>query len=144
MNELTSAPATWTASMESPVSEHGNLWAIVLAGGEGMRLRGLTRRLYGDDRPKQYAALVGARSLLRQTLDRVGLLVPPERTVVVTLASHARYVETNRHMNATIQTSVLPPRCCVVKSGANSGLKSRISESGPVIRATQSLPMALR
>jgi mannose-1-phosphate guanylyltransferase len=93
MNELTSAPATWTASMESPVSGHGNLWAIVLAGGEGMRLRGLTRRLYGDDRPKQYAALVGARSLLRQTLDRVGLLIPPERTVVVTLASHARYVE---------------------------------------------------
>src|SRR6266700_1199921 len=93
MNELISAPATWTASMESPVSEHGNLWAIVLAGGEGVRLRSLTRRLYGYDRPKQYAALVGARSLLRQTLDRVGLLIPPERTVVVTLASHARYVE---------------------------------------------------
>src|SRR5439155_19698675 len=93
MNELISAPATWTASMESPVSEHGNLWAIVLAGGEGVRLRSLTRRLYGDDRPKQYAALVGARSLLRQTLDRVGLLIPPERTVVVSLASHARYVE---------------------------------------------------
>ncbi|HWM78355.1 MAG TPA: sugar phosphate nucleotidyltransferase, partial [Methylomirabilota bacterium] len=79
--------------MESSVSENGNLWAIVLAGGEGVRLRALTRRLYGDDRPKQYAALVGARSLLRQTLDRVGLLIPPERTVVVTLASHARYVE---------------------------------------------------
>ena len=65
MNELISAPATWTASMESPESEHGNLWAIVLAGGEGVRLRSLTRRLYGDDRPKQYAALVGARSLGR-------------------------------------------------------------------------------
>src|SRR6267143_6854903 len=93
MNGLICAPATSTASMESPVRENGNLWAIVLAGGGGMRLRALTRRLYGDDRPKQYAALVGARSLLRQTLDRVGLLVPPERTVVVTLASHARYVE---------------------------------------------------
>src|SRR6266436_7130805 len=93
MNGLICAPATSTASMESSVSEHGNLWAIVLAGGEGVRLRSLTRRLYGDDRPKQYAALVGARSLLRQTLDRVGLLVPPERTVVVTLASHAHFVE---------------------------------------------------
>jgi mannose-1-phosphate guanylyltransferase len=49
--------------------------------------------LYGDERPKQYAAVVGARSLLRQTLDRVGLLIPAERTVVATLASHARYVE---------------------------------------------------
>lgn len=74
-------------------SGKGNLWAIVLAGGEGLRLRPLTRHLYGDERPKQYAAVVGARSLLRQTLDRVGLLVPAERTVVVTLADHARYVE---------------------------------------------------
>src|SRR5262249_60178228 len=61
-------------------SGQGNLWAVVLAGGEGMRLRPLTRHLYGDERPKQFAAVVGARSLLRQTLDRVGLLVPPERT----------------------------------------------------------------
>jgi len=74
-------------------SGQGNLWAVVLAGGEGMRLRPLTRHLYGDERPKQFAAVVGARSLLRQTLDRVGLLVPAERTVVVTLAHHARYVE---------------------------------------------------
>ena len=101
MNELISAPATWTASMESPESEHGNLWAIVLAGGEGVRLRSLTRRLYGDDRPKQYAALVGARSLLRQTLDRVSLLIPPERTVVVTLASHEVETPSSRRVPAT-------------------------------------------
>lgn len=70
----------------------GQLWAIVLAGGDGTRLRALTRRLYGDGRPKQYAALVGARSLLRQTLDRVALAVPPERTVVVTAWNHAKYI----------------------------------------------------
>jgi mannose-1-phosphate guanylyltransferase len=70
----------------------GNLWAIVLAGGEGLRLRSLTRQLYGEDRPKQYAVLTGSKSLLRQTLDRVALLIPPQRTVVVTLASHARYL----------------------------------------------------
>ena len=75
-----------------PVSpEGGHLWAIVLAGGEGVRLRPLTRELYGEPRPKQYAALTGSASLLRQTLDRVGRLVPRERTVIVTLASHARY-----------------------------------------------------
>lgn len=69
----------------------GRFWAIVLAGGEGVRLRPLVRRLYGDDRPKQYAALVGPRSLLRRTLDRLALVVPPERTVVVTSRAHARY-----------------------------------------------------
>ncbi len=50
-----------------------------------MRLLPLTRLLYGEDRPKQYAALLGSRSLFRQTLDRVALAIPPERTVVVTL-----------------------------------------------------------
>jgi len=70
----------------------GHLWAVVLAGGEGVRLRPLTRHLYGEDRPKQFAALLGDRSLLRQTLDRAARLVAPDRTVVVTMDHHARYV----------------------------------------------------
>jgi mannose-1-phosphate guanylyltransferase len=68
-------------------------WAVVLAGGEGSRLRPLLRRLFGDERPKQYAPLLGASSLLRQTLDRVGRLVPAERTVVVSQYDHTRYVD---------------------------------------------------
>ena len=67
-------------------------WAVVLAGGEGVRLRPLIRQLYDHDLPKQYAAFTGGRSLLEQTLDRVGLLVPPERTLVVTMASHLRHL----------------------------------------------------
>jgi mannose-1-phosphate guanylyltransferase len=70
----------------------GNVWAIVLAGGEGHRLRALTRRICGDERPKQYAALLGSRTLLEQTLDRVALSVPVERTVVVTHQRHAGYI----------------------------------------------------
>ena len=58
-------------------------WAIVLAAGDGSRLASLTRALYGECLPKQFAALNGARSLLQETLDRIGMLVPPERTVVV-------------------------------------------------------------
>jgi mannose-1-phosphate guanylyltransferase len=69
-----------------------SLWAVVLAGGEGVRLRSLVRQVCGDERPKQFVRLLGTRTLLRQTLDRVGLLVPPERTVVVTQQSHARYL----------------------------------------------------
>jgi len=57
-----------------------------------MRLRGLTRHLYGEDRPKQYAVLTGLKSLLRQTLDRVSLLIPPERTIVVTMAGQGSYM----------------------------------------------------
>ena len=51
-------------------------WAVVLAGGDGCRLRPLVQRLFGEDRPKQYVPLLGPSSLLKQTLDRVGRLVP--------------------------------------------------------------------
>lgn len=66
----------------------GRLWAIVLAGGQGTRLRPLVERIHADGRPKQFAVLLGSRSLLRQTLDRVALAVPPDRTVVVTTRAH--------------------------------------------------------
>ena len=67
-------------------------WAMILAGGEGMRLRSLVRQVLGADRPKQYARLLGPHSLLRQTLDRVALAVSPERTLVVTVRQHAGYI----------------------------------------------------
>lgn len=74
------------------MSPQKRLWAIVLAGGEGVRLRPLVRHVCGDERPKQYAPLADSRSLLRQTLDRVMLRIAPERTVVVTHRRHARYM----------------------------------------------------
>jgi len=88
------APATSVepnSSSAKPIGARG-LWAIVLAGGEGIRLRPLTRIACGDERPKQYAALVDSRSLLRHTLDRVALGIPAERTVVVTKRQHSKYM----------------------------------------------------
>jgi len=69
----------------------GETWAIVLAGGQGSRLRPLARRVCGDDRPKQFAPLVGPRSMLRATLDRVALAMDPKRTAVVALRDHVGY-----------------------------------------------------
>jgi mannose-1-phosphate guanylyltransferase len=70
----------------------GRVWAIVLAGGDGARLRPLVRLIHGDDRPKQYAALIGTGSLLRQTLERVARVVPPGNTVVVSRWDHAEFL----------------------------------------------------
>jgi mannose-1-phosphate guanylyltransferase len=61
----------------------GDLWAIVLAAGEGTRLVSVTRALYGSEIPKQFAALTGERTFLQMTMDRISTLVPPSRTVVV-------------------------------------------------------------
>ena len=47
--------------------------AIILAGGDGARLRSLTRAIAGDDRPKQFCPVVGDGTLLDQTCRRVAL-----------------------------------------------------------------------
>ena len=73
-----------------PGAEH--CWAVILAGGEGMRLRPLVRQVFGADRPKQYVRLLGPRTLLGQTLDRVSLVLPEERILVVTVRRHAGYI----------------------------------------------------
>src|SRR5262249_22445108 len=82
-----------TTSDRSFSGRNSRAWAVVLAGGQGVRLREPTRHVYGEDRPKQYAVLTGGKSLLRQTLDRVQLLIPPERTVVVSMAGRGAYLD---------------------------------------------------
>lgn len=61
----------------------GQLWAIVLAAGEGSRMTPLTRALYGRALPKQFAELDGKGTFLQRTLDRIAPLVPSSRTAVV-------------------------------------------------------------
>src|SRR5262245_28976395 len=85
-----------------------HVWAIVLAGGEGVRLRRLVRHVCGDERPKQYAPLLDSRSLLRQTVDRAARLVPAERTIVVTLHDHAAYVAAEIAAGRSFQILVQP------------------------------------
>jgi len=46
-------------------------WAIVLAGGDGTRLQGLTRKIDGDARPKQFSRIFGDRSLLGHTREHL-------------------------------------------------------------------------
>lgn len=93
------AATSWTAAASTrdaaaPIpSAPGTLWAIVLAGGRGARLRALTRRIHGEPRPKQYAKLVGDRSMLRHTLDRVALRIPADRTFVVSMRGQWKYLE---------------------------------------------------
>lgn len=63
-----------------------HLWTIVLAGGEGVRLRRLTRALHGEECPKQFAMIHGGRSLLQATVARARRWSAAERTLVVVAA----------------------------------------------------------
>ena len=56
-------------------------WAVILAGGDGTRLRALTHRISGDDRRKLFCPVLGDDTLLDQTRHRVARLVEPDRTL---------------------------------------------------------------
>jgi mannose-1-phosphate guanylyltransferase len=66
-------------------------WVVILAGGDGVRLRSMTRGLTGDDRPKQFCALVGPDALLTETRRRAALVAPAHRTLVVVNQAHERF-----------------------------------------------------
>jgi len=68
--------------------ERGNVWSILLAGGDGIRTKEFIRRWLGYEKPKQYCAFVGARSMFQHTLDRAARLTPWERVVVVAARHH--------------------------------------------------------
>jgi len=65
--------------------------AVVLAGGDGTRLRSLTRQLSGDERPKQFCRLLGAQTLLAETRRRARRLVPSDRLFSVVTCKHERF-----------------------------------------------------
>lgn len=56
------------------------LYAVIMAGGSGTRLWPESRA----ERPKQLLRIQGDRSMLQQSVDRLGDLVPPERILIAT------------------------------------------------------------
>jgi mannose-1-phosphate guanylyltransferase len=67
--------------------------AIILAGGDGARLRSFTRSLAGREIPKQFCRVIGSSTLLEQTRRRVALSVNPERTFFTVTRQQALFYE---------------------------------------------------
>lgn len=61
------------------------LYALILSGGAGTRLWPRSRRA----KPKQFLDLVGDRTMLQDTVDRIAELIPVERVFVVAPPEHS-------------------------------------------------------
>ena len=64
------------------------LWSIILAGGNGERLKPMVQRWLGRHRPKQYCTFIGTRSMFQHTVDRSDRIVSPQRRVTVIARDH--------------------------------------------------------
>jgi len=62
-----------------------------MAGGDGKRLLPLTRKLTGEDRPKQFCALSGTDTLLKETWQRVSQATPQSNILLVLTRTHERF-----------------------------------------------------
>jgi mannose-1-phosphate guanylyltransferase len=71
-------------------SVNNNEWVLILAGGDGTRLRQLATR-DGQAVPKQYCSLAGGQTLLDDAIARSQRVVPKERICVIVSEPHRRW-----------------------------------------------------
>src|SRR5215468_3526103 len=90
----------------SPANE--SFWALVLAGGDGTRLQGLTHLIAGAPIPKQYCRILGPGSLLETTLWRIAPLVSAERTLAIINREHLAIARSQLRSLATRNVLVQP------------------------------------
>jgi mannose-1-phosphate guanylyltransferase len=84
-------------------------WALVLAGGEGSRLRSLTTRPCGTSVPKQFCSLRGGHTLLEDALKRGAGITAPERICTIVAQQHREWwAEALRQ--APISNVIIQPR----------------------------------
>ena len=83
-------------------------WSVILAGGEGKRLRSYIHRIAGRECPKQYFPIVGKTTRLEQTLARVWLRLAPERTLAVVNLAHKGFYSAISNLPSELELLIQP------------------------------------
>ena len=73
------------------MNNNADRYAVILAGGDGSRLKSLTRAIAGDERPKQFCPILNNETLLDVTRKRVARKIAPENTFFSLTAKHERF-----------------------------------------------------
>ncbi|MGE5219456.1 MAG: sugar phosphate nucleotidyltransferase [Chloroflexota bacterium] len=110
-----------------------NEWAVILAGGDGTRLKSLTRKIAGDERPKQFCQILGAATLLEETQRRVALELARERTLYVVNRNHGPYYERLLGEESSANLVVQPRNIGTAPAILYSLLKITAQEPGAVV-----------
>ena len=97
-------------------------------GGEGSRLRSLTRRITGHDVPKQFCSVLGEESLLEQTPYRASFAIEPRMTLVAVTRGHEHF-----YSNATGLYGLLGIRLTVYRGKPIDLLDSTHIDAGAMV-----------
>ena len=100
------------ARSRSLTSQNGHceapfLCGLVLAGGEGKRLRSFIHLLRQDLLPKQYVNFIGRRSMLEHALGRAERLIPAERVFTIINRSHLEFPAVQRQISGRRPDTVI-------------------------------------
>ncbi|MFA6470279.1 MAG: sugar phosphate nucleotidyltransferase [Bacteroidota bacterium] len=85
---------SWFEALHPQTDHH---WGIILAGGNGTRLQQYVKTRFGEFRPKQYCALIGRRSMLRHTIDRISRLFSLDHLLTTISAQHLSWAFGDLH-----------------------------------------------
>lgn len=88
-----------------------HVWALVLAGGDGNRLRSLTTTADGTAVPKQYCSLHGDQTLLDNALTRAEAVVAKENVLTIVAAHHRQWWQGPLNKYDDNQVIVQPKNC---------------------------------
>lgn len=95
-----------TPELRPSCCQNVSRWGVILAGGDGMRLRPLTRYVFGDDRPKQFCPLLGRHTLFQETRKRAERSICAGRILYSLTQTHREYYYhdlSNRRDQAVVQ-----------------------------------------
>src|SRR5215510_12457139 len=95
----------------NPNRHISQLWGIVLAAGEGTRVRAFLSDLCGGRGIKQFCAVQGQRTLVQATLDRVERLIARRRIMVV-VSRHHREEVTQQLKKWPAENIIFQPENC--------------------------------
>jgi mannose-1-phosphate guanylyltransferase len=89
-----------------------HIWALVLAGGDGNRLRALTTKPCGTSVPKQYCSLHGGHSLLEDAIARAQRVVAPDRVCTIVAQQHREWWTESRPLLEALESGnlIVQPR----------------------------------
>jgi mannose-1-phosphate guanylyltransferase len=77
-----------TSMNTNSMIDGSHIWAVVLAAGEGSRLRSLTTTATGEAVPKQFCSLRGGPTLLHEALSRAHAVAPAHQVCAVVAEQH--------------------------------------------------------